>query len=139
MMETILAIAFIMLPTIGFGIWHYIDYENSPRNLVSNLTAFKTLFIFIMLSYSAWTFNNGADDFIGGSAASSLKLKMFIISYIFPGIAFSLIIFPNTSSEVLGTYQMFSKFGEHKKLTQIIGILLLLFSFIYTFFIFPYL
>lgn len=89
-----------------------------------------------MFSYASWTYIIGIDEVIRSNAISSLKFRLFVIAYILPGVAYSLVIFPSTSSEALGTYQLFSRFGEHKPLTQIVGILILLFSYIMVFYVF---
>jgi len=134
--KEILAIIFLISPTIYFGVKQKIEYEINITKLITDTTVYQWFIIFLLITYSLWTFNTGADEVINSKHISSLKMKIFLMAYVLPGFAFSLVIFPKASSETFGIYDMLARFKLHIQITKIIGTISLILCGILIFFIF---
>jgi len=132
-MHTILAILFLLLPSVYFGYRQYTDYSTNVTELIKSITSVSWLFLLTMLIYAAWSISTETKHVINTSLITSIQFQTLLAAYILPGLAYALIIFPSPTCEGLGIYKLFKTLGEQKLLSKALGVVILLFSYIVVF------
>ena len=96
-MKSILAITFLLSPSIHLSIRTRAEYEEKLQYSFGNLLALFLLITYVLLISSfgaSWV-----DGTLNSSPYSSLGFKIFPLFFIFPGIAVGIILFPKISAE----------------------------------------
>lgn len=96
-MKTMLAITFLLSPSIYLSIKTRIEYEEKLKYSYGNLLVLLLFITYVLLIFSfgaSWV-----DGTYDESPYSNLGFKLFPLFFIFPGIAVGMILFPKISAE----------------------------------------
>jgi len=125
-MMTIFALIILISPSMFFAIKYHVVYEGTFELKKEYWTISKLTAAILLISYFLIVASVGAEIVVN---SESFKLKDYIYAFLLPGVAFSLIIYPETASELLSDHFELVRTGLHTDIAVILGWLLVFISF----------
>jgi len=125
-MWTFFAIISLACPSIFFGIMYYVKYEWSFELNSEYWTYSKIIAVILLLAHFLWVTSVGAESVL--KSHYFVSLHDFGVAFLLPGLAFALILFPETASELFGNHFELLKADLHKAAALIFGWTLLFIS-----------